>query len=193
VLESVTLASRTLEVSGTAPLVTLEGGVTSWHSRLDRALSFAREHRLALLLAASCLVLGVAGVRRLLPPLLALRALRREQYGGSEAKLFQDLEQSAAQGDIDALVRNFWRWRDRLVADLPSLTEEILRRAAETSGFADRWAELEQRRYGGGPSAGALGSLRPALRALRDAVRSASRPRGAASVTAGLNPRGERD
>jgi len=195
-LQTETLEERTFEVSGESGVAALRVPAdpwAPWRARFDWTLAFIQEHRLALLLTVLGAIFAVQLARRSLPGLLRGWRAQREQRRNSEAQLFRELSKTAGRGDVDAIVRDFWRWRDRLAIDPPSLTHGAARRAAEASGFAECWALLEQRRYGVvAPSSGSA-DLRPALQAFRTALLKAHRSQTAPSGFSGLNPRGQRE
>ncbi|MCP5058432.1 MAG: hypothetical protein GY937_17145 [bacterium] len=195
-LQTEILEDRAFEVTGEpdqASLVVPADPWTRWRAGFDRLQAFTREHRLALLLTILGVIFTVQLARTRLPGLLLGWRARREWRRGSEAQLFRELMRSAGRGDGDALVRDFWRWRDRLAIELPSLNHQTARRAAEASGFAECWAQLEHGRYSVAvPSSGSV-DLRPALHAFRAAVLTAPRSQVAPSVFSGLNPRSQRE
>ncbi|MCP3983458.1 MAG: protein BatD [bacterium] len=195
-LQAEILEERTFEVSGewgAAPLLVPVDRWARWRARFDRLLAFIREHRLTLLLAVLGVIIVVQITRRSLPSLLGWWRVQREQRRDSEALLFRKLSNTAQRGDIDAVVHDFWRWRDRLAIELPLLTHGAMRHAAETSGFAEHWASLEQRRYGTAPPSSGSADLRPALQAFRTALLTVHRSQVVASGSSGLNPRGRQE
>jgi len=195
-LETETLEERTFEVSGAAggtALVAPPDPWAPWRARLDQVLACLREHRLPLLLTILGAIVVARVGHRFLPELLAWRRKRQKRRHDSETQLFRELERSVGRRDVDALVRDFWRWRDRLVVDAPSLAQGGMRRAAEKSGFAEHWTELERRRYGGAAPAPSPADLRPALRAFRAELLSTGGRQAAPSGSFQLNPSGQRE
>ena len=174
-LESETLEEHSFEVSGAAGGTALASPSdlwASWRARLDQLFAYLREHRLALLLTIlGAVVLGRVA-SRLLPELLAWRRTRQQRRRDSEAELFRELQRTVRRRDVDAVMRDFWRWRDRLIVEVPCLAPEALRHAAETSGFAQHWAEFERERYGGLARSPSPAGLGPLLRAFRAALLS---------------------
>jgi hypothetical protein len=189
-LETEKLTEQTLWVAkpiGAEALVTPTSSEPSWRARAAQFLSALWAHRLT---AALMLVLAIVAAlltRRLIPWLnerLQAILIRRRN---SEVFFFKALERSVRRRETAAIVQNYWRWRDRLVADVPQLSREDWRRAADTSGFAVSWSEFERARYGSSETPSGRIGLRPPppLRAFRTALFSQSK-RG--SVHRGLNP-----
>lgn len=195
-LQTEILEARTFEVSGESGQATLVAPAdpwAPWRAGVERLLAFVEEHRLAVVLTILAAILAVQLARRSLPGFLLRWRAHRERRRGSEARLFRELLRSAGSGDGDALVRDFWRWRDRLAIDLPSLNDQAARRAADASGFAERWALLEHSRYGVAAPSSRSADLRPGLRAFRAALLAAHRSQEVPSGFSGLNPRSQRE
>lgn len=196
VLETEILEERTFEVSGAAGGTAFAAPsdlLSWWRAHLARVLAYVREHRIVLFLALLGAIVGACMGHRLLPELLAWRRARQVRRRDSETRLFRELERSAGRRDFDAVVRDLWRWRDRMIVEAPSLAQGGLRRAAETSGFAEHWAEFEHHRYGGAAASPSPANLRPALRAFRAALLREAGPQVATAGRSALNPRDQRE
>jgi hypothetical protein len=159
-----------------------------WRRLLARVWVFGVEHWLLLVGVA----LGVGLAARLLrtrgPLVLAWLRAESARREASEAAGFRSLERSLRSGDVDAVVRSYWRWLDRLRTEIPALDARGLRRAAESSGFAEVWAALESARYGAAGEGFDQGALRRALRAFRAELRAPGHPE--TPLGDFLNPRG---
>ncbi len=191
-LATQTLAEQTFGVGGVAmatSVVARSDPWELWRQSLEPLLASVWEHRFMLAFATLGAMAGVLVLRRLLPSFISWYEARREYRRDCEGRLFRRLETSAKKGNADALVHDYWRWRDRIVAEFPRLSEDIVMHAAQRSGFAERWAEFERRRYGGSaPSLGGGGDLHRVLRAYRAALRSAGRKPAAPFGGSRLNP-----
>jgi hypothetical protein len=167
-----------------------EDAWAKWRARVNQLLATLRDNAVLLVLAVLGGSVAVLFLRRALPSLLVRRRNQRQRRRDSEARYYRALERSARSGDADVLVRDYWRWRDRLARETPTLSRDALRQAAESSGFGERWRELERGRYAEGAPPADLAALIPTLRAFRKALRAAARGRSGQAAWSLLNPRG---
>lgn len=72
--------------------------------------------------------------------------VRRQRRRSSEKQYFDEMLAALRIADEDEFVRRFWRWIDRVSGGL-SMPHSFAQAAQET-GFADAWRELQERRYG---------------------------------------------
>ena len=188
-LEVAVLAERTLEVREIDEGVARGEPDFSWRDVVAGLWENTRKHGLSLALAAFAAMLMVRLWRWLWPEFLVSRRARREKRLASESHLFRVLEKSVRHHDVDAIVYDFWRWRDRWFADAPSLGRGGFRQASESSGFAKPWAELERQRYRESSPSIDLAELRATLRDLREALRKGTEAQPApAGSPLRLNP-----
>lgn len=186
-----TLEEHSFEVGGAVPgsfFAPASGSGRALLEGLLRTWRWARAHWILLLCVLVGLLVAQRRLRHSLPRAFAWLGRERERRRHSESHDFRQLDRSLRQGDLDAVVRDYWCWRGHWVAGASDPTDMALRRAAATSGFAEAWATLERNRYGSAGDAADTEILRNGLRALRAALRSSPSELPATDLL-DLNPR----
>lgn len=192
-LSTETLAPRTFQVSGSAqagldPPAEAPPWWASWRSDLEELWTWLKEHALMILAALAALLVAVPILGRAFRALQARHLAARKRQLDSELRLFRNLRESARASDLDALFRDFWKWRERVATEFPALTAEGLARTADETGFTELWNDIERARYREGKSSVSGRELRRALQRYRGALLATRRTRPDAPLR--LNPGG---